>query len=241
MPILQKITKSLLDTVFPIFCLGCGSEGAWLCDTCRQTITPINKPTCPACRMTPGHQTCSACKEQTALDGLVVSTGYDLPLTQTLLHTLKYGFAEEIARSLAEVVVTAVRRIDRQTRHAMLDSQPVPVLVPVPLHPRRYRERGFNQSELLASRIGATAQLPMAPGLLARQRYTTPQARLKRHERLANLSGAFSAPDHFKIRGKNVILIDDVATTLATLNECAKVLKAAGSTCVWGLVIARGS
>ncbi len=122
-----------------------------------------------------------------------------------------------------------------------LVTNPVPgeVLVPVPLHRRRLRERGYNQSSLLARELGKLISLPVEDDYLVRQKHALPQARTSNiNERKSNVADAFICHDH-RLRGRQVLLIDDVSTSGATLDACAAVLKAAGAASVWGLALAR--
>jgi len=122
-----------------------------------------------------------------------------------------------------------------------LVDNPLPgeVLVPVPLHPKRLRERGYNQSYLLAKELGKLTGLPVVADSLVRERHTSPQARtLTVGERRGNVADAFACRDR-RLEGKPVILIDDVSTSGATLDACALALKEAGAASVWGLVLAR--
>jgi ComF family protein len=112
------------------------------------------------------------------------------------------------------------------------------VLVPVPLHQKRLKERGYNQSQLLARELGKFITLPVVDDCLIRQRYTTSQARTPSvKERQSNVANAFICRDQ-RLQAKQVLLIDDVTTSGATLNACASALKAAGASSVWGLVLA---
>ncbi|GAG41307.1 unnamed protein product, partial [marine sediment metagenome] len=125
--------------------------------------------------------------------------------------------------------------------HEYLTANPVPgeTLVPVPLHQKRLRERGYNQSRLLTKELGKLINLPVVDSCLIRQRHTPPQARTPTvKERRSNVADAFTCRDH-RLRDKQVLLIDDVSTSGATLDACAAALKAAGATSVWGLVLAR--
>jgi len=120
-------------------------------------------------------------------------------------------------------------------------TNPVPaeVLIPVPLHPKRLRERGYNQSYLLARELGKLINLPIVDDCLIRQRHAPPQARTTTvEERRNNIAGAFACRDQ-RLRDKPVLLVDDVSTSGATLDACAAALKAAGAALVWGLVMAR--
>ena len=116
---------------------------------------------------------------------------------------------------------------------------PGEVLVPVPLHQKRLRERGYNQSSLLAKELGKLINLPVVDNCLIRLRQAPPQARtLNVAERWSNVANAFSCKDH-RLRDKQAMLIDDVSTSGATLDASATALKAAGATSVWGLVLTR--
>jgi ComF family protein len=145
------------------------------------------------------------------------------------IHQLKYRNLRSLATPLAQLL------------NDYLDTHPVhgEALVPVPLHPKRLRERGYNQSSLLAIELGKLTNLPVVDNCLIRQQHTPPQARtLTVEERRTNVSDAFSCRNDI-LRDRQVILIDDVATSGATLNACAQALKATGVTSVWGLVMAR--
>jgi len=145
------------------------------------------------------------------------------------IHQLKYRNLRTLAAPLAQLL------------RDYLVTHPVPgdVLVPVPLHRKRLRERGYNQSRLLARELGKLISLPVVDDCLVRQRHAPPQARTTTvEERLSNVVGAFTCCDD-RLRDKQVLLIDDVSTSGATLDACAAALKTAGAKSVWGLVLAR--
>jgi len=122
-----------------------------------------------------------------------------------------------------------------------LITNPVPaeILVPVPMHQKRLRERGYNQSSLLARELGKLNNLPVVDDCLTRRRHTPTQARTATvEERRSNIADAFTCRDD-RLRDKQVLLIDDVATSGATLDACAAALKASGAASAWGLVMAR--
>ncbi len=173
----------------------------------------------------------------TALDGLFIARSYHHRLLKKLLFTLKYRFIATAADPLATLLAESI------THHPL----PLPTLIiPVPLHPRRLRFRGFNQAEVLAQKLMAQL-LPGAPirirnDILQRIRFTKPQMKTdSKSERLANLTAAFMVPLETAgpLVGQSIWLIDDVATTGTTLDECARTLKTAGAKTVWGIVIAR--
>ena len=145
------------------------------------------------------------------------------------IHQLKYRNLRALAVPLAKLLHD----------YLITDPMPAEVLVPVPLHRKRLRERGYNQSSLLAQQLGKLADLPIVDDCLIRQRHATPQARTATvEERQSNVTDAFACRDH-RLRDKQVLLIDDVSTSGATLDACAAALKASGATSVWGLVMAR--
>jgi len=145
------------------------------------------------------------------------------------VYQLKYRNLRALAAPLAQLL------------NDYLITNPVPgkVLVPVPLHRKRLRERGYNQSSLLARKLGKLTSLPVVDDCLIRQRSAPPQARTSSvEERQRNVADAFACHDQ-RLRDKQVLLIDDVSTSGATLDACAAALKAAGATSVWGLALAR--
>ena len=150
-------------------------------------------------------------------------------MTREVVHHLKYKGLKALAVPLGGLLAD------------YLQSYPLPtqVLVPVPLHPRRLRQRGYNQSTLLGRELSKFITLPLMEGCLIRLRNTASQARAADvKERRKNVEGAFECLDE-RLRGKQVLLIDDVCTTGATLDACAGALKAGGAISVWGLTLAR--
>lgn len=160
----------------------------------------------------------------------------DDDLASSAVWHLKYRGMRSLAGPMAYLMAT---RFAKNGNRAWFNDGPL--LVPVPLHPRRLAERGYNQAELLAHELGKLTAMEVAPDALKRVRRTESQVSTSsRHERLENMHGAFSANLSERIRGRSVILIDDVSTTGATLDDCTRALKEAGATTVTGLVFARG-
>ncbi len=232
--------KQVLDTLFPLLCLGCGTRGAFICPRCQRKLPVRLEQNCPTClRITPNGHRCFHCRDHnpSALDGLFVASSYHGSFLPRAIHTWKYRFIPEIAHELGQFLVSTLQN----------SALPLPdALLPVPLHPRRLRFRGFNQSELLARELAQSLtpglEMPLLTDVLLRTRFTKPQMKTdSREERLLNLQNAFAlAPDKaVTIKGKALWLIDDVATTGTTLEECARVLKAHGARFVYGIVLAR--
>ena len=187
-------------------------------------------PLCPKCgRPQTSGMLCPGCTGwQAEIDGIRSPFRFDGAMRQAI-HQLKYRNLRALAVPLAELL------------NDYLVANPVPgdILVPVPLHKKRLRERGYNQSSLLAKELGKLNGLPVVDDCLIRQRHALPQARTSTvDERRSNVADAFTCRDN-KPQGKQVVLIDDVSTSGATFDACAAALKAAGATSVWGLALAR--
>lgn len=228
---MTAVKDFLLDLFFPIECFGCGREGVWLCLECFNKVPLSTNEECPVCHyFSAGGQTCIRCKRKTALDGVVSASSYDNEIVHKLITGLKYKGLKELSFPLAQVMI-------QKLYYQGLFLEENWLLVPVPLHRKRFLERGFNQAELLAKKIEQATGLELAL-ILRRRLMTPPQADLTGKDRLINTAGAFRVSDPFI--NKKVLLVDDVFTTGATMNECAKVLKKAGAKEVWGLTAARG-
>lgn len=220
------------DVLFPRMCVGCESWGAYICAACVNRFQLIYEPICPMCARpsTYGH-THARCLKPLSMHGLVAAFEYRGVLAR-ILGKFKYALVKDMADTLVEVMVSMA---DMQALEAKEWS-----VVPVPLHSRRERWRGFNQAEVLASRLSAYGSWDLVDAALVRTRYTTSQMTLSRAKRLENLRGAFGkGAEAPKIVGRHVLLVDDVWTTGSTMRECTKVLKRVGAASVWGLVWAR--
>lgn len=230
LPQVAKLKGTVLDFFFPRWCVGCGREGEFICASCRRSLSRVMPPLCPKCgKPQPSGVCCPACVGwQARIDGIRSPFRFDGVMRQAI-HQLKYRNLRALAQELAELL------------RDYLTASPMPgeVVVPVPLHRKRLRERGYNQSSLLAKELGKLIKLPVIDDCLIRQRHAPPQARtLTVEERRSNVDGAFVCRDR-RLLGKQVLLIDDVSTSGATLDACAAALKAAGAISVWGLVLAR--
>lgn len=225
-----------LDLLFPVRCINCGKYDTWLCEDCSKLLAVPHENLCPCCEnaATSDGATCFSCKTKFPLDGLFVSTSYKDEIVVKAVHYYKYKFVSDLAGPLADIVA---KKISSSTF-------PIPdLIVPVPLHPRRLRWRGFNQSALLARGIAenmaAGIIIPLPENALRRIKHTPPQMKIKKYaKRLENMREAFLIADE-NIQGKTILLVDDIATTCSTLVECARVLKKAGAKKVYAAVIAR--
>jgi len=230
LPQVARLKGRALDFFFPRWCVGCGKEGNFLCHSCRQQLPRIMPSLCPMCgRPQSTGILCPNCVAwQAKIDGIRSPFRFD-GLIREAIHQLKYRNLRALAVTLAQLF------------QDYLAANPVPgeVLVPVPLHHKRLRERGYNQSSLLARELGKLINLPVVDDCLTRQKHAPPQARTSNaSERLSNVADAFTCHDR-RLQDKQILLIDDVSTSGATLDACAGALKAAGAASVWGLVLAR--
>lgn len=234
-PLLRDTWEGLLDLVYPPRCLVCGLTGSEaLCADCRARFLPMQSPLCARCGIPARPPLCAGCAEGNAwYFASARAAGHFEGTLRTALLRLKYHGKRRLALPLGEYVAEHLRE------SAFLPPN-VDAILPVPLHPARQRERGFNQSALIAREIGRTLALPVLENCLLRTRYTRPQVRLKADQRESNVAGAFAVRDEARLAGKCLVLFDDVLTTLHTANECARVLTNAGARTVTVLGAARG-
>lgn len=238
----KKSKEFLLELFFPSFCLGCKKEGVFLCYDCKSTleISEYNYCLCnkDPLRLPAGEKSgkCSRCKDK-KLSGLYSALPYkEKFLTRKLIYQFKYQpHIKSLSKTLAEIVLEHLflaKNLETQTWENS-------ILIPVPLEIKRLKNRGYNQSEELANRLGHTLNVPLVSDNLVKTKKTLPQMELSAKDRQENVRGAFAIKNPQEIAGKKVFLVDDVYTTGATMEECAKTLKEAGAKQVWGIVIAR--
>lgn len=211
-----------------------------VCDECLDSIKPLAGPLCSWCgdRLVPfaqEGQICIHCEETSPRFQHAAAHGeYDGAL-RGLIHLLKYQGIRSAARPLG-------RQLAQGIRFVCSDFPGAHVLVPVPLHRQRRSSRGFNQAELIARlALRELRELPLelAPNALARTRLTESQTGFTREQRRENLRGAFAVSDPARVRGRNIVLLDDVLTTGATADECSRILLRAGAKQVLVVTVAR--
>lgn len=230
-PLALDVSRFVLDTLFPKRCVPCGREGAFLCPDCRARLKRLERQRCAVCRKpSVCGLTHPACATPLAPDGAFCLFDYRDQDVSELVIQGKYYFLKEVFSLLSNDLARAA---GAALPDVLAEAD---ALVPVPLHKRRQRWRGFNQSDILARGLGHAWDLPVATALV-RTRSTKTQKDLGLSERLKNTRGAFAATG--VVRGKRLILVDDVTTTGATLLEASKVLKRAGASSVWCLALAR--
>lgn len=236
------LCRLALRAVLPVDCIACArplrrDPTPYFCDACWQLITPLSGPRCVSCDQpfaskavdvwTPAHR-CQRCLERPpSYDRVWTLYPYISPLKDAIC-AFKFRHVLNLANPLAALMIRALP--------AQLDAD---LIVPVPLHPSRLRAREFNQSLLIADRLGRHLGRPVSATNLVRIAATEPQTSLSRRERLRNLRHVFMVNNVDMFEGRRVLLIDDVFTTGTTLNECAKALYSAGAASVLALTLAR--
>ena len=214
----NALVNWISDLLWPRRCVKCGAMGVELCAGCRGSLIRS-----PAIRIVQGLPVISA------------ATMDDEALSR-IIWNCKYRNLPHLAEPLAAWLADTVAGLPDIRRHIYGNS----LLVPVPLHPHRMAERGYNQAQLLSMALSRIMALPMEADAMERVHNTASQVqRATRGERLANMRGAFSAREDL-VAGRDVIIVDDVSTTGATLTSCAHALRDSGARSVIGLVIARG-
>jgi ComF family protein len=219
----ENIKNFLLNIFFPKFCFGCQREGTFLCQDCQAILDISNS-----------HR-----KFQTEnLSDLYYPLEYKNPLIKNLIKLFKYEpFVKELAKDFTSLIIAHFQLLDPPPKFGGGDY----VLVPVPLEKRKLKWRGFNQAEEVGKEIAKFLKIQLVNNVLKKIKETPPQVELSDRERKENIKGVFLCKNSEQIKGKKILLVDDVYTTGSTLEECAKVLKKAGAKEVIGIVIARAA
>jgi len=223
---LRHAAEFAIDFVYPKRCAGCNRRGSWLCDSCAAALPLFSTPWCDRCGV-PGTYLRCKCQSTPANLQQVRSVGpFDGWLRGAVVQFKYHG---EWARTphLGALLASTVAQLPG-----------VDVLIPVPLHPTRLRQRGFNQSLLLARHAGDVLTLDVEEALV-RTRRTQAQVSLAAQQRTANVAGAFAVKPNIAVAGLSIALIDDVVTTGSTLSACAEVLIAAGAASIKAASLAR--
>lgn len=238
---LNETLRDITDVIFPPRCLGCAEilpnlHLQTFCTSCREKIRFITGSHCPICGIAffdspaPDHF-CGNCLEKKPSFGLARAVACYETLILDAIHQFKYG--RDISTGSALAVFMA------EFDFPDFNFTDYSIIIPVPLHIERLRERGFNQALILAKAIGKKYSIPVNFSLLKRTKSTLTQTGLDKSQREKNIRGAFTVTDNAQAKGKSIILIDDVYTTGATLNQCAKTLIKAGAGKVAALTLSR--
>ncbi len=239
-PLFSDIKTFVLDTLFPKHCLACEAEGEFICMDCKACLKTLEFQRCIVCQKpAPFGQTHPRCLTPFGADGLVSFYDYHDEKVAQILIKGKYSFLPEVYKTLGEMMAKKLQS-DASPILNLKSSILNPTFVPIPLHSRRKRWRGFNQAEILCHSLSEHLSLPCA-NVLVRCKPTAVQKDLKRNDRVQNIRDAFALSPNLKspILNQSFILVDDVATTGATLLEASKILKRNGADKVFCLTVAR--
>ncbi len=227
----------LLDILFPRFCIGCRKFGQSLCPKCRKFLKPIIQTICPYCfKTSPKGKTHIRCEQKYGLDGataVILYNNIGKKIVKHIKYNLAYSVFEELSQKIPEHWW--------QTEEYLSEIGKDIFLQPIPLHPRREKKRGFNQSLIIARFLSNKLSFPIID-VLDRVKDTCPQARLsRRSERVLNIQNAFIVKNNAFVLNKTILLVDDLFTSGSTAKEAAKVLKKNGAEKVFLYTLAHGS
>lgn len=224
----QQAWDHFVNLLFPPQCGGCGAPGSLWCPACQAAVQRVEPPWCDKCGDPFVTGVCAICRARPLQIGQIRSVAIFTGALRHGIHRFKYERLASLKIPFSALLADYWR----------VHSLTADWLVPVPLHPARERERGYNQSELLTRGLSVQIGVPLLTTALRRTRRTAIQMQLNAAERQQNVAGAFDCQDP-RVRGKRLVVIDDVCTTGATLNACAVSLLKAGAVSVMGLTLAR--
>jgi ComF family protein len=229
--------NTFLDLFFPKTCPGCGkiiSSDEFFCPDCDKALVFIRPPLCPICGIpleSGESHICGQCLKESPFFKAGRSCAiYDEPLSNAIIN-FKYQGVTALAKPFSMIMLKALS--------SFIKTASVDLILPVPLHIKRLRQRGFNQALLLANELGKNLKLPVKGLVLKKAKQTFPQVGLSQAERRKNVRGSFKVIFPEDVKDKNILLVDDVFTTGTTVNECSKVLIKAGARGVFVVTLAR--
>jgi len=243
---IEYITEGLFNFVFPLDCQICEkpireSKGYSICEDCLQTIELIEHPYCIKCGKPllltdffkqNREALCLDCKRKKYSFEFSRSVGIYSKVLKKCIHLFKYYREKKLARPLGKLMVDYLLKNDEFKKR-------IDLIIPVPLHKNDLKNRGFNQSFLLGKVIGDYFSVPVQEKVLVKKKFTPYQVNLSKKEREKNILKAFSVERPEKIKGKNILILDDVFTTGSTVEECAKELMKARANNICVLTLAR--
>ena len=233
----RKLYNLGLNLLFPINCLGCGKEGFLICPDCLVKIPLYDKFICPACQRPSLYgKSCPTCRSH--LKGIVIALDYHEPIIKKTIQSFKYQpYIFGLAQYFAHLIIKCLKQSPYHFNYFRENNF---ILIPIPLAKRKLAERGFNQTELIAEVIAKELDWPLETKILFKIKETLSQTNFSKEERKNNVKNTFLVKDTTWIKNKNILLVDDIFTTGATLEEAAKILRQAGAKEVWGIVLAKG-
>lgn len=217
-----SLIERFLRLVYPAKCMVCSTilredASLYICDACHKAL-PVN------------DKGFHKIPELPLIDGLFAAFSYTEGIDLSI-RSMKFGHQPRLSKTMSWLIYEQL-----SCRESILPD--FDVIIPVPMHPRKKRQRGYNQSELVGKDLSLLLNVPVRTDILIKSRYTKPQSTLKREERLHNMTDAFKIAQNSDVTGKNILLVDDVVTTGTTLNTCAKILTENGAAFIFATVIA---
>lgn len=241
----MRSAEGILDILFPVSCPSCQIEldhkSSYICSRCTKNLSfGTHTLLCPICASRiPSGIICRSCRKETRLNRFFAATSYRDENARKLIWLLKYDFASSYVSQIVHLITTVLEA--HQKEYDLKKNGAVAVVVPIPLSKKRKRMRSFNQSELIGRGIAKYFNLPFEEDVLTKTKETMPQSQIEDYaERRGNIRGVFTCTNPGVIRRNIVLLVDDVYTSGATMEECAYTLKKAGAKEVWGIVFAKG-
>ncbi len=236
---LIHIFKRFLDLLFPQKCLGCGISGAIICESCLMSFPPFlaeNKSP----HLLAGYSGRWGDKPPnlSKIDEIFAATSYENKIVKNTIWLFKYRNVKALAEPLSILIV---KKIGDKITHLISNASQTAVIIPIPLSRKKLKKRGYNQAEILGKCLSDKLSIKIETDVLYKTKETISQVEIKdRDKRLKNIQGVFAVKNPEIIRNKIIILVDDITTTGATLNEASRVLKQAGSGKIIGLTVAKG-
>ncbi|MBZ9578056.1 ComF family protein [Patescibacteria group bacterium] len=235
---LSSTKEFILDLLFPKFCISCGKEGSYLCQDCFSLIDILERQYCPFCpqpKVVIDGKTCNFCKRSKSLNGLYCAASYNNFIVKKLINQFKYEpYIKELSKPLSSSIIAHFINLNKVTTFNDF------ILIPIPLHKKKLKKRGFNQASEIAKELSKVLKIPFFDDILIKIKQTPAQVELKKEEREENIKGVFLCQKPELVMGKKIFLIDDIFTTGSTMEQCARLLQEAGAKEVWGIVVARG-
>ena len=237
--------KNFLKIIYPYYCLSCNNElnSSYLCRECFSAIPLLKEQLCPACeKPSPFGKTHAICRQKTPLSGIFVAMDYKEKIVQRLIHQYKYKFVKNLAEPLTNILI---KSLAEQNKELFFNTDTI--ITAVPLHSIRLRWRGFNQAQFIAQKLASHFNIPYE-NLLIRSKNNLAQKDMPQTSlRQKNIQGVFRLNDapnaKYQIGSpvkSNIVIIDDITTTLSTLNECAATLLPLKPKNIYAIVLARG-
>lgn len=230
---IEHFGSCFFDAIFPKRCVSCGNQGEWLCAPCDALLFFRPQQDCLVCgRHNDTGVMCPHCSQRAYTRRFLCAFGYRQAVPVRLVKLFKYDFVRSVHGTLARLLIEFFEKQSGLPKD--------PLVLAVPLHEKRRRWRGYNQSAMLAKAVADHFGWHHDDGLLLRHKATDPQAKMESSARRLNVDGCFSVKDGADLRGRRVLLVDDVITTGATVEACALALKRAGARSVDALALIRG-